>query len=202
MSIVKGIFTRKNHTEDLSTDIDLDALFKEFYHRLVYFSMQFVKDEHKAQDIAQDSFIKYWQQKDTVAADQTAIKNFLYSTVKNASLNVIRHQKVVEGYIQLQGTAEPEQASVMEAIIAAEVMQEVHSAIQALPENYRQISMMGYFDGKKNCEIADELNMSINTVKKQKQKALQLLRMKLSPEMFFFLLALSIHSLIAHIPFL
>jgi RNA polymerase sigma-70 factor (ECF subfamily) len=43
---------------------------------------------------------------------------------------------------------------------------------------------MGYFDGKKNQEIADELDMSVNTVKKQKQRALELMRVKLSPEMF------------------
>ena len=44
-------------------------------------------------------------------------------------------------------------------------------------------------EGKKNLEIADELDMSVNTVKKQKQKALQLLRMKLEPEIFVLILA-------------
>ncbi|WP_158796892.1 RNA polymerase sigma-70 factor [Pedobacter sp. L105] len=191
MSIVKGIFSSKSSTEESQDQIGLDLLFKEFYDRLVYFSLQFVKDKYQAQDIVQDAFIKYWQLKDTVIPHKTAIKNFLYQTVRNASLNVIRHEKIVEGYIQLQGNIEPEEPCVIDAIIRTELMAEIHSAIQSLPESYRTISVMGYFDGKKNQEIADELNMSINTVKKQKQRALQLLRLKLTPETFMLLMVLT-----------
>jgi len=191
MSIVKGIFTSKSSTEESQDQIGLDSLFKEFYDRLVYFSTQFVKDEHQAQDIVQDAFIKYWQLRDTVIPHKIAIKNFLYHTVHNASLNVIRHEKIVEGYIQQQGSTEPEEPCVIDAIIRTELLSEIHSAINSLPESYRLISIMGYFHGKKNQEIADELNMSINTVKKQKQRALQLLRLKLSPETFLLLAVLT-----------
>jgi RNA polymerase sigma-70 factor (ECF subfamily) len=191
MSIIKGIFTLKNSTE--STDkIDLDELFKEFYDRLVYFSFQLIRDNDHAQDIVQDAFIKYWNQQEFVADNKIAIKNFLYTTVRNASLNSIRHIKVVEGFVKLQGNEEPEDAPVLDAIITAELMAELYAALQSLPENYRMVSVMGYLEGKKNQEIADELDMSINTVKKQKQRALQLLRLKLEPEMFVLLLALTL----------
>jgi len=196
MSIIKEIFTPFNNLTELPDKVDLESLFKEFYDRLVYFSVQFVKDKDQAQDIVQDAFIKYWNQHETVTPNRIAIKNFLYSTVRNASLNVIRHEKVRESYVQQQGGAEPEEQPVIDAIIAAEVISKIHAAVQSLPESHRQISVMGYFDGKKNNEIADELNMSVNTVKKQKQKALQLLRMKLEPEMFvlFFILMVEVFS--------
>ncbi|HEY0176611.1 MAG TPA: RNA polymerase sigma-70 factor [Pedobacter sp.] len=201
MSIVKGIFTAKYSSQELTEEIDLASLFEEFNDRLVYFSLQFVKDKYQAQDIVQDAFIKYWQQKDTVLSNKTAVKNFLYSTVRNASLNIIRHEKIVEGYKQEHGGTEPGESSVVEAIIATEVIADIHSALQSLPENYRLISVMGYFDGKKNQEIADELNMSINTVKKQKQRALELLRLKLTPEMFvfFFIISTYIHKYVSTI---
>jgi len=189
MSIIKGIFKSKNDLCEMPEQIDLDSLFKEFYDRLVYFSCQFVKDRHQAQDIVQDAFIKYWNQKDSIVPVKAAIKNYLYSTVRNASLNVVRHQKVVEGYLQQVGGVEPEEPPVIDAIIFAEVIAEVHAAVRSLPENYRMISFMGYFDDKRNQEIADELNMSINTVKKQKQRALQLLRVKLEPEIFVLIMA-------------
>ena len=196
MSIVKGIFTHKTNSDELAGQIDLDVLFKEHYDRLVYFSFQFIKDKDQAEDIVQDSFIKYWNQRQTVMQNNIAIKNFLYSTVRNATLNIIRHNKVVDGYIQVHGGIEPEEPPVIEAIITAEAVAEIHSALNTLPESYRAISIMGYFDGKKNQEIADELNMSINTVKKQKQRALELLRVKLSPELFtwFLLLAITTHK--------
>lgn len=184
MSIVKGIFGQKNNATTSAENVDLDVLFKEYYDRLVYFSLQLIKDKDQAEDIVQEAFIKYWNQRETVMQNRIAIKNFLYSTVRNASLNTIRHGKVVEAYIQQQGNTEPEEPPVIEAIITAEAVAEIHAALYSLPESHRTISIMGYFDGKKNQEIADELDMSVNTVKKQKQRALELMRVKLSPEMF------------------
>jgi RNA polymerase sigma-70 factor (family 1) len=195
MSIVKRIF-RSGHDSGESQDtVDLDSLFKEYYDRLVYFSFQLVKDKDRAQDIVQDSFIKYWYQRETVMPDKTAVKNFLYISVRNASLNALKHAKVEENYIQRQCVAELEVQPVINAIIAAEVMAGIHSAIQSLPENYRVISVMGYLEGKKNHEIAGELEMSVNTVKKQKYKALHLLKGKLAPEIFVFLFAMAIEIL-------
>lgn len=192
MSIVKGICPQKSTSEATIGEQNLATLFKEYYDRLVYFSRQIVKDDFKAQDIAQDAFIKYWQQKESISGERLAIKNFLYSTVKNASLNVIRHDKVVERYSAANEMSEIDESTIMEAMINTEVIAEIHSALHALPENYRIISMMGYFDGKKNHEIANELEMSVNTVKKQKQKAIQLLRLKLSADLFLFFNALFI----------
>jgi len=104
-------------------------------------------------------------------------------------------RKLWKNYIQLHSANEPEDQPVIDAIITAEVMAGVHSAIRSLPESYRLISTMGYIDGKKNHEIADELAMSVNTVKKQKYKALQLLRMKLSPDLLVLVLALAVQIL-------
>jgi len=193
MSIIKGIFTSQNHDEKQG-DIGFEALFKEFYDRLVFFSFQFVNDKDQARDVVQDAFVKFWHQQETVLNNKIAIKNYLYSTVRNASLNHIRHTKVVDGYVQLHNTTEPEEAPIIDAIITAEVVAEIHLAIQSLPDSYRLVSELGYLEGKRNQEIADELDMSINTVKKQKQRALQLLRMKLVPELYVLLMALVIKA--------
>lgn len=163
---------------------DLTIVFDTYYDRLVFFCFKLLNDKEQAKDITQEAFLKYWQRADEVAHNDTAIKNFLYSTVHHAALNVVRHGKVVDTYLQRRGKAEPFENSVMEAMISAEVIAEIHAAIETLPLPYRTISIMGYFEGKKNQEIADELGMSVNTVKKQKQKALELLRLKLRPELF------------------
>jgi RNA polymerase sigma-70 factor (family 1) len=190
MRMLKGIFTSKKNNGSTEL-VCVNSLFQEFYDRLVYFSFQFVKNKDNAKDIAQDAFVKYWDTREQVANDKIAIKNFLYTTVRNASLNSIRHEKVVEGYAQLHNSIEPQQPAVIEAIIATEVMAALHSAVQSLPEHHKQVSILSYMEGKKNQEIADELDMSINTVKKQKQRALQLLRLKLEPEIFMVMVSLS-----------
>jgi RNA polymerase sigma-70 factor (family 1) len=184
MGALRRLYSTDSNPAGKPDQLDLECLFKEFYDRLVYFSLQIVKDQDQAQDIVQDAFIKYWQERESVLLNRIAIKNYLYSTVRNASLNILRHGKVVDDYIQLQGASEPEELSIIDAIISSEVIAEIHIAIATLPENYRQISVMSYLEGKKNQEIADELGMSINTVKKQKHRALELLRLRLSPELF------------------
>ena len=184
MGVLRKMYSTISGPDTPLDALELDVLFKEFYDRLVYFSFQIVHDQAQAQDIAQDAFIKYWQEREFVLTNKVAVKNYLYSTVRNASLNVIRHAKVVDEYLQQQGPDEPEEATIMDAIISSEVIAEIHAAINALPESYRVISVMSYLEGKKNQEIADELSMSINTVKKQKHRALELLKLNLSPELF------------------
>lgn len=172
----------------------LKVLFDEFYDRLVYYSVQMLKDQAAAEDIAQESFIKYWAQRGEISEDTRAIKNYLYSTVKNLSLNHIRHGKVVNQYVSKHQTTEAEERPFIDALITAEVIAEVQAAIKSLPENYRIVSYLGFLEGKKNQEVADELGISINTVKKQKQRALQLLRLKLSADLFAIILWLSDYS--------
>lgn len=166
---------------------DLKSVFNEHYDRLVYFAFQLVKDKQQAQDIVQEAFIKYWNYRNNISAEKYAVKNYLYSTVKNLSLNILRHTRIVHNYASRQN-AEPADLPVIDAIITSEVIAEIHAAIRSLPENYRTISVKGFLEGKKNQEIADELGMSVNTVKKQKQKALQLLRLKLAPDLFALLI--------------
>ncbi|AKD57009.1 RNA polymerase sigma-70 factor [Spirosoma radiotolerans] len=196
MGVLKQLTSTKKNPVAASESLELEPLFKEFYDRLVYFSVQIIRDQVQAQDITQDAFIKYWQEREAIFPNKVAIKNYLYSTVRNASLNVIRHNKVVDDYQEQHGFLEAEELTIMDAIISSEVMAELHSAIEALPANYRTISEMSYLEGKKNQEIADELNMSINTVKKQKQRALELLRLRLSPELFAVLLTLGAAQLV------
>lgn len=190
MGVLKQLTLTKKSPVVASESLELDSLFKEYYDRLVYFSVQIIRDQGQAQDITQDAFIKYWQEREAIFPNKVAIKNYLYSTVRNASLNIIRHNKVVDDYREQHGFSETEELTIMDAIISSEVMAELYSAIEALPANYRTISKMSYLEGKKNQEIADELNMSINTVKKQKQRALELLRLRLSPELLAVLLTL------------
>ncbi|QMU30890.1 RNA polymerase sigma-70 factor [Adhaeribacter radiodurans] len=175
---------------ELTKEEVFEQFFKSYYSRLVYFAYQILADKSKAEDIVQEAFIKFWDHKEEVTMNPVAIKNFLYSTVKNSSLNIVRHEKVVEKYKSNFTPAEVEETTVVNYIIQSEVLAEIHQAIQTLPESCQRISRMGYLEGMKNHEIAATLGISINTVKTQKQRAMQLLRLRLNPETFALLLVL------------
>ncbi|WP_276496762.1 RNA polymerase sigma-70 factor [Pontibacter litorisediminis] len=184
-----------SENEDLvipGNESTLKQLFEMYYPRLVYFSAQIVNCKESAEDIAQEAFVKYWNQRSEVAPHQLAVKNYLYSTVKHASLNLARHQKVKADYAAALSSMRATEESLDTVIIQAEALAQLHHAISTLPAHCQRISKMCYLQGMKNQEVAEELGISINTVKTQKQRALQLLRLKLNPELFSLLLVLSL----------
>jgi len=174
---------------------ELKTLFGRYYDRLVFFAWQIIKDKQQAEDIAQDAFIAYWRQRDKIADHPTAIKNFLYSCVKNASLDLIRHLQVVDQFQATLPCIEQGESYIIEAIISSEIIADVHAALEALPPHLRQLSKLSFLEGKKNHEVAEELGMSINTVKKQKQRALEILKLNLNPETLTLLLAFGAYFL-------
>lgn len=77
---------------------EFKALFDKSYAGLVFYSFKIVGDRQDAEDIVQDAFVNYWNQKKAVSEEVNAIKSFLYNTVRNASFNLLRHQKVVRKF--------------------------------------------------------------------------------------------------------
>ncbi len=176
---ISSAFLRVEEVE--SQEVDIKSLFDTLYDRLVYFSYQIIRNQEQAEDIVQEAFVKLWGNKETLVNSEQSLKSYLYNTVKNLSLNVIRHSKVVDRYMQLNLRGdEPMDAPIVEAIMSAEVLSQIHKAVADLPQQYKTISLLSFFEGKKNQEIADELGISVNTIKKQKQKAIQMLRLKLT----------------------
>ncbi|TPE41033.1 RNA polymerase sigma-70 factor [Pontibacter mangrovi] len=169
----------------------LKQLFDRYYARLVYFAAQVVGCKETAEDVVQEAFIKYWNQRDTVAPQEQAIKSYLYASVKHASLNLARHQQVKDSYVAAMRDQKTMEESLEKALLQAEVLAQLHQALSTLPAHCQQISRMCYLEGMKNQEVAQELGISVNTVKTQKQRALQLLRLRLKPELFMLLLLLT-----------
>lgn len=172
-----------------SDTLEPASLFKAYYPRLCYFAFQFTGDKDLARDIAQEAFVSYLGQRGQVTPHPVAIKNFLYTTVRNACLNLLRHEKVVEKFAASQSAPPPDDTTVVLTMIRSEVLGEINRVLQTLPEACQVIIRLGYIEGLKNQEIAHQLNISINTVKTQKKRGLHLLRQRLNPEIYslFFL---------------
>lgn len=170
--------------QDAPNNSDFQILFNTSYAGLVYFAFNMLRDKADAEDIVQDAFVKYWNCQNEIGDDLPAIKGYLYTTVRNACLNFLRHKAVARKYEDELTAVEADEKIAIHSIIRAEVLSEIHNAIESLPSACRQISRMSFLEEKKNQEIADELGLSINTVKTQKQRAMHMLREKLTFELF------------------
>ncbi|WP_316819284.1 RNA polymerase sigma-70 factor [Pedobacter nyackensis] len=174
-------------TEMLPGDDELlmpfDEVFKLYYPRLCDFAGRMLNDDiNEVEDVVQDAFITFHQQKAEISSHPIAIKNYLYTSVKYACLKKHRRNKVIRKYQETLKVEEPDGAYTLDAIIHAEIIGEIHRTLKTLPQGCAEVFKLGYFDELSNQEIADLLNISIHTVKSQKKRALDILRTKLKPE--------------------
>lgn len=165
----------------------MEAVFRRYYPRLCYYAFKIIANKASAEDVVQDVFLRF-QDRLPQFNSETALGSFLYLSVKNACLNILRHRAVEAKYEASASFSSEDEASFLENLIRAEVYGEIHQALQSLPEGCRTVINLAYFDGLKNEEIANRLQVSVNTVKTQKQRGLQLLRLRLAPDAFVLLI--------------
>lgn len=163
---------------------NFEQLFKDNYAKLCYFATQLLNDSEAANDVVQETFMTFWNLNPEEKKNIVSVNGFLYQSVKNASLNRLRRQKLEHSYLNKQDVEPIEDAVALNLMIKSEVIAEINKVLETLPASCQQIFRMGYLEGLKNHEIADALDISINTVKTQKKRGLQLLKMRLNPDFF------------------
>lgn len=102
---------------------------------------------------------------------------YLYNSVRNASLDYLKHKDVEGNYLQKMldshsTTFRMEEEE--EGFFSEEVYRQLLQTIDALPDRCKEVLM--YMEGKKNEEIATALHVSLETVKTQKKRAMSFLR--------------------------
>jgi RNA polymerase sigma-70 factor (family 1) len=154
--------------------------FELFYDRLCYFAEGLLPDVQKehALDIVQDAFVKLWERRQGFD-NVSAIKAFLYLTVRNASLNIYKHDKVVAKHRMFLTMLDIKEQDVTFRLLEAEIFDRLDKAFRQLPEGCREVLYLTYYKGMKNEEISQELEISVHTVKSQKVRGLKLLRKSL-----------------------
>ena len=163
---------------------NFEQLFKDNYAKLCYFATQLLNDSEAANDVVQETFMTFWNLNPEEKKNIVSVNGFLYQSVKNASLNRLRRQKLEHSYLNKQDVEPIEDAVALNLMIKSEVIAEINKVLETLPASCQQIFRMGYLEGLKNHEIAEALDISINTVKTQKKRGLQLLKMRLNPDFF------------------
>jgi len=169
-------------------DIFVKGLYHRYYLRMCEFAYRIVACRETARDIVQDAFVVVLENRLRSGDDPDALKSYLYSTVKHAALNRVRHLHIASRVHKAHETDEAEEAGILEAMVHAEIVGELHAALESLPTGCANVCKMAYLEGRKNQEIADTLGVSINTIKTQKQRGIALLRNKLSPQSFAWIL--------------
>lgn len=172
-------------------------LFKRHFKELCLYAEHFVKDEISAEEIVEEFFCVLWDNCKTIEIN-TALKGYLFRSIHNRCLNHLRHKKIENQYLENQKyyLSDPEILDVqfnnnsLTELFTNELEEKITKAIDKLPEQCKKAFQLNRFENLSYQEIAERLNISVNTVKTQMTRALQKIRTDLSEYLTFLIVVL------------
>lgn len=160
------------------------VVFKLYYHRILYFAIKLLSGNRpEAEDITSIAFTNLFKFHKKYVTEKTII-TFLYLTVRNKCIDHFRwsdlrgirewrfeflledDEFLIDSWIELE-------------IIEQETLKIMHESINKLPKKCRQVIRM-ILKGEKSEAIARKLSISMDTVRSQKRRAIELLRIKMA----------------------
>jgi RNA polymerase sigma-70 factor (family 1) len=149
-------------------------MFDLYYKSILLYANRFLPSKSECEDLIQDIFIHIWE-KQLTFPDEISLKIYLYKSTRNKCYNSIKHKKVKDNYASeaLQGLEDDN--LFLKQILEEEIVRELHQAIEGLSERKKEILKLS-LKGIKNNEIAEILNIKLQTVKTLKSQSYKILR--------------------------
>lgn len=148
------------------------------------YALSFLISEEESKDVIQEVFINFWKDDTYQKIQNEVTKTYLFRSVKNNCLNRLKKKDVLRDYLDLlrEDVVEEEMMTWNDALI-----QEVKTEIDRMSEQTREIIRSVFFREMKYQEVADQLGISINTVKTLLKNGMRYLRERFAGRVDLFL---------------
>lgn len=161
-----------------------EEIFKRYYSELVVYLCKFVGEISVAEDIVQEMFCELWDKRDKSQVISN-IRAFLFRSVRNAAINYLTRKKKLT--VELSRAMENDLVF-SEDLETIERDRKLYLLIERLPDQRKKIFKMCYFENLHYKQVAEKLNISVNTIKTQMGRALADLRASADELMLLFIL--------------
>ncbi len=148
------------------------ALFEKYYTKLYYSSLAIVRDEDDARDIVNDVFAHIWEKHDSF--EDTVNSMYLYTSIRHRSLDHLKKKKVRDNYANNYMKNNDE--GFLYDDEEEERIRQIQKVIDRMPEKTKYVLDQCYMEGKRYMEVASDIGISRDGVRKHIVKALRLLR--------------------------
>ena len=154
--------TKKNELPTPEKEQFFNALYREYWYKVFRHSYEYTGSKQEAEDMAQEVFLKLWQQLDRLSAVLTNARGYLFIMTRNSCHNhykkELRKRPLYKDYCRAS-----EDAYTHDAVIVKEIGHIAMKAVQQLPEKQKRVFI--YRDmGLGRKEIASIMKVSVNTV--------------------------------------
>jgi RNA polymerase sigma-70 factor (ECF subfamily) len=152
------------------------ALFERLFYSLCSFAGKYLEPNEDPADVVQDVFFEFWLKKPRFETE-IALKTYLYRSVRNKCLDIVKHHRVRAKYHSTQALEEQTEFF-LQQILEEEVYTLLKEAIDSLPDLTREVynlALLGY----DNQRIAEILGITPDAVKARKKRGKVILQEKL-----------------------
>lgn len=153
------------------------TLIYQNHHKALYgLAYRYLKSRHLTEDALQHVFSKLWEQRKELSI-AVSLKNYLYTMMHNYILNQIRNNnnEIIKNYGLAQSQPYYED-NLLEVIEKKDLTDLLQKAVEQLPLQKKKVWMLKIDEEYSNKEVAEKLNISVNTVKTHYADALKILR--------------------------
>lgn len=159
-------------------------IYNKYFDTLYIHAYQKLRNKEEAQDLVHELFAHLWNKRSSLAIESN-LTAYLYTAVRNRVLDFISHQQVESKYISsLQHYIDQGHCVTDHRVREKQLTTLIDNGILALPEKMRAVFELSRKEKMSHKEIATQLNLSEQTVKKQINNALKILRVKLGTMLF------------------
>lgn len=148
-------------------------LYQHFFVALCVFARHFSLEYEEAEDVVQEAFFRLYDERVSFA-NFNALRSYLYTLVRNRSLNYLRDEKRRRSREERFFTTQEEE-HLYDATLENEIYRQLHLLLEELPPQCRNIFQQT-LEGKTSEEIAAGMGLSVETVKTQRKKAKKMMR--------------------------
>ncbi|MCR8668010.1 RNA polymerase sigma-70 factor [Aestuariibaculum sp. M13] len=157
------------------------SIFDIYFKRLCVFALNYVQDQFTAEEVVENTLLKLWQKRSKLDNVEN-LKSYLYTMVRNACVDYNKKEKKL---IRLDIKKHDNVSLNDPFVVEEETHAALYAALETLPEKCRKVFELSCLDGIKYKDIAEDLKISLNTVKSQRARAISLLKLYLKDHPFY-----------------
>lgn len=158
----------------MSRDIDFKEVFEQFHPKILHYLSR-MTNPHEAEDIAQEVFDKVSRSLRNFKGE-SKLSTWLYRIATNAAIDRMRsssfkcsseHTSIedITGIEDRNVWLDHNKTSTDQTVIRKEMSECIREFIDKLPSDYKTVILLSDLEGFENKEIADILQVSLDTVK-------------------------------------
>jgi len=173
--MVTGKLQVKIKNDDITA---FEQIFREFYEPLCLFAFKIVEDKDVAEEIVQEFFYRYWENRKQMKI-KISLKSYFFQSIRNNALKYLRHETVKQKHASFVAHNNAQQ-SYFPDYGEKELQTIIEEVLHSLPERCSMIFRMNRFEELTYNAIAQKLSISVKTVEANMGKALKAFRNKLT----------------------